>query len=191
MTRTTLPPAYFFEDRTGAVEDSDFDEVYDRMFLRTSSKLHRTQGPSISVFETGRRSTSSRHQERSPHEPSFIMEFGTNGALGTIWFMKERTSMPMYRYLRKISLFGGSRSRKFTASDGREYRWGYGMEADQEWTCVNVDDEVVAQYSLKHPNRPAYSTSGNVFTVYEAFAHLSTEFLATLTIMRHIAKHNL
>lgn len=107
MTRTTLPPAYFFEDRTGAVEDSDFDEVYDRMFLRTSSKLHRTQGPSISVFETGRRSTSSRHQERSPHEPSFIMEFGTNGALGTIWFMKERTSMPMYRYLRKISLFGG------------------------------------------------------------------------------------
>lgn len=104
-----------------------------------------------------------------------------------------------------------SRSRKFTASDGREYRWGYGMEADQEWTvsgiidhpslsypllrptslfqCVNVDDEVVAHYSLKHPNRPAYSTSGNVFTVYEAFAHLSTGKFALSTYALSLVSH--
>lgn len=107
MTRTTLPAAYFFEDRTGAIEDSDFDEVYDRMFLRTSSKLQRTQGPSISIYEMGRRSTSYRHQHHSQHEPAMILEFGPSRALGTIWFMKGRTSMPIYSYLRKVSLFGG------------------------------------------------------------------------------------
>ncbi|TFY80160.1 hypothetical protein EWM64_g3853 [Hericium alpestre] len=191
MTIGGPPSAYFFEDRTGLISDSDFDEVYDRMFLRVSSTPQRTQNAGIMIYDMGQRSTSHSDRRHFYRDPAMILDFGPNGALGTVWFPRKSVSVPMQQYLRKVSLFGGSLFRKFKASDGKEYKWSHRMVAEHEWTCLNADNYVVAQYTLKPPNRPAYGTSGNVLTVYETFAHLSLELLASLTIMRHIAQHNL
>ncbi|THH08291.1 hypothetical protein EW146_g9041 [Bondarzewia mesenterica] len=191
MTIGGPPAAYFFEDRSGLVANSDFDEVYDRMFLRVSSTPQRTQNAGYMIYDMGHRSTSHGDRHHYYREPAIILDFGPNGALGTMWFTRNSSSVPMHQYLRKVSFFGGTLFRKFKASDGKEYRWGHRMVADQEWTCLDADNILVAHYNLKPPDRPAYGTSGNVLTIYETFVHLSIELLTSLCIMRHIAQHNL
>jgi len=193
MTIAGPPSAYFFEDRTGVLASSDFDEVYDRAFLRVSSTPQRTRNAGLMVYDMGQRSTSLGDRDRRHfyREPVIVLDFGPRGALGTIRFTKGSVSIPMHQYLRKVSLFSGSLFRKFMASDGKEYRWGHHMVADHEWTCLNADNFLVAHYNLKPVDRPAFGTSGNVLTIYEPFAHLSAELLASLTIMRHIAQNNL
>ncbi|KAF5358768.1 hypothetical protein D9758_008570 [Tetrapyrgos nigripes] len=82
--------------------------------------------------------------------------------------------------------------RKFIGSDGREYRWSHRTTPGQEWTLTTgTENYLVAHFDLKPPDVRAYDVSGNTLTVHEAFIHLSVEILATLTIMRHIAQHNL
>ncbi|KAI0310680.1 hypothetical protein OF83DRAFT_1178304 [Amylostereum chailletii] len=193
MTINGPPAAYYFEDRTGVVAGSDFDEVYDRMFLRVSSTPQRTQNAGLMVYDMGQRSTSHGDRDRRHYyrEPAIVLDFGPRGALGTIHFAKRAVSMPMAQYLRKASYFGGSLFRKFKAGDGNEYKWCHRMIPDQEWTCTNADNLLVAHYNLKPPEQPAYGTSGNMLTVYGAYAHLSPELLASLAIMRHIAQNNL
>ncbi|CDO69462.1 hypothetical protein BN946_scf184817.g22 [Trametes cinnabarina] len=115
------------------------------------------------------------------------MEFNPNGALGTISFPSLATSMPMNQYLRKTSMFAGPLSRKFTASNGEDYRWLHRGVKEHEWTCVDSRDYVVAHYTLKPPDQPSYNTSGNILTIYEPWVHIATEILASLTIMRHLA----
>ncbi|KAI0637507.1 hypothetical protein C8Q77DRAFT_370766 [Trametes polyzona] len=192
MINRSLP--YFFEDRTGHYHNSEFDEVYDRMFLRVARPpAHQAAhfaDTTLMVYDTGRRSPSNQRHSRPPaREPSVILEFGPNGALGTISFVGSSVSMPMGQYLRKTSLFAGSRSlsRKFTGSNGEEYRWIYRGVKEHEWSCVDSRDYVVAHYTLRPPEKPAYNTSGNMFTIYEPFTHMAVEILSSLTIMRHIA----
>ncbi|KAI0289790.1 hypothetical protein B0F90DRAFT_1791758 [Multifurca ochricompacta] len=193
MTISGPPSAYFFEDRTGVLTGSDFDEVYDRAFLRISSTPQRTRNAGLMIYDMGQRSTSlgDRDGRHFYREPAIILDFGPKGALGTIHFTRSEVSIPMQQYLRKVSLFGGSLFRKFMASDGKEYKWSHHMVAEHEWTCLNAENFLVAHYNLKTPDRPAYGTSGNVLTVYESFAHLSIELLASLAIMRHIAQNSL
>ncbi|KAH9962458.1 hypothetical protein BC827DRAFT_222423 [Russula dissimulans] len=193
MTISGPPSAYFFEDRTGLLTGSDFDEVYDRGFLRVSSTPQRTRNAGLMIYDMGQRSTSvgDRDGRHFYREPSVILDFGPRGALGIIHFTKGSISIPMHQYLRKVSLFSGSLFRKFTASDGKEYKWGHHMVTEHEWTCLNAENLLVARYDLKPVDRAAYGTSGNVLTVYESFAHLSIELVASLTIMRHIAQNNL
>ncbi|KAI0246771.1 hypothetical protein BJV78DRAFT_1277097 [Lactifluus subvellereus] len=193
MTIAGPPSAYFFEDRTGVLAGSDFDEVYDRAFLRVSSTPQRTRTAGLMIYDMGQRSTSlsDRDGRHFYREPVIVLDFGPKGALGTVHFTKGSVSIPMHQYLRKVSLFSGSLFRKFTASDGKEYKWSHHTFAEQEWTCLDAENFLVAHYSLKPPDRPAYGTSGNVLTVYEPFAHLSIELLASLSIMRHIAQNNL
>ncbi|KAI1790631.1 hypothetical protein LXA43DRAFT_476333 [Ganoderma leucocontextum] len=189
MINRVLP--YYLEDRTGHYTGTDFDEIYDRLFLRIArpspaQSAHYSE-TTLMIYDTGRRSASPRLSRPPPREPSIILEFAANGALGTIEFVESRMSMPMGQYLRKTSMFAGSLSRKFTAANGEEYRWIYHAVKDHEWSCVDSRDYVVAHYNLKPSEKQAYNTSGNVLTIYEPFTHLSIEILATLTIMRHLA----
>ena len=101
------PAAYYFEDRTGLVASSDFDEVYDRKFLRVSSTPQRTQNAGIMIYDMGRRSTSYADRHHFYREPAIVLDFGPNGALGAILFTQTAASVPMTQYLRKVSFFGG------------------------------------------------------------------------------------
>ncbi|KAI0771662.1 hypothetical protein BD413DRAFT_475570 [Trametes elegans] len=189
MINRSLP--HFLEDRTGHFAESDFDEVYDRLFLRVSrpppTQAAHFAESTLMVYDTGRRSSSQRHSRPPSREPAVILEFGQNGALGTITFVQSSVSLPMSQYLRKTSMFAGSLSRKFTGSNGEEYRWIYRGVKEHEWSCVDSRDYVVAHYTLKPPEKPAYTASGNILTIYEPFTHLAVEILASLTIMRHLA----
>ncbi|KAI0051481.1 hypothetical protein FA95DRAFT_1554574 [Auriscalpium vulgare] len=193
MTIGGPPPAYYFEDRTGLVGGSDFDEAYDRQFLRVSSTPQRTQNAGLMVYDMGQRSTSQGDRDRRHfyREPAVVLDFGPKGALGMVHFLKGGMSMPMNQYLRKTSLFGGSLFRRFKAADGKDYQWSHQIINGHEWTCLNSENFVVAHYNLKPSDRPAYGTSGNLLTIYHGFTHLSVEILASLTIMRHIAQNNL
>jgi len=190
MTRAPLP--YTLEDRTG-LQNSDFDDIYDRMFLRVARLPQQGKSLLTMIYNMGQRA--SRHRDSLPfrHNPSVILEFGLDESLGNISFKRPDASatIPMSRYLRKTSLFGGSLSRKFTASDGREYRWSYRTVEGQEWSCLTAENGLVAHYDLIPPDMRAYGTSGHTLTIDEAFSHLAIELLASLTIMRHIAQHNL
>jgi hypothetical protein len=111
MTINGPPPAYYFEDRTGLVAGSDFDEVYDRAFLRVSATPQRTpHALALMVYNMGRRST--KHGDRDGRhyyqEPVVVLDFGPKSALGTLHFAFDGTkaSVPMSQYLRKMSMFG-------------------------------------------------------------------------------------
>ncbi|KAH9890399.1 hypothetical protein C8Q73DRAFT_667299 [Cubamyces lactineus] len=143
MLNRSLP--YLLEDRTGHYAGSDFDEIYDRLFLHVSrSPPTIREGDytesTLVVYDTGRRSSSRRQSRPALREPSAIMELGANGALRTIPFPSSlATSMPMSQYLRKTSMFAGSLSRKFTASNGEDYRWIYQGVKEHEWTYISID----------------------------------------------------
>lgn len=193
-----LQMPYTFEDRTGHVVGSDYDDIYDRMFIRVVPHPHTpTRNKNVlAIYSMGRRSTrhgDTRHLER---QPSVILEFaeGAAGGLGNInFFYPPAPSMtiPMSRYLRKTAFFGGSLSRKFRASDGRDYRWEHRNADGHEWSCISEENYLVAHYDLRQPHMPAYGVSGNTLTVHESFCHLSIDIMASLLIMRYIEEHNL
>ncbi|GJE94271.1 hypothetical protein PsYK624_104400 [Phanerochaete sordida] len=184
MQGRSLP--FYLEDRTGHVADSDFDDMYDRLFLRvaphaavTAPPFARTssassalstlseesalsEGPAdpsaIGIFNTGRRSStreylSGRRTSRSLQRPAALLEFGRHGALGTVVFEKSpERRVQIGQWLRKTGMFSGSLSRKFTAADGREYRWIHRPSEGTEWMLVT------APSSLGVPSAPLSSS---------------------------------
>jgi len=183
---------FILEDSTGRVAGSDFDDIYDRIFLRVAPGAHQ-RGSSLMIYKMAQRSSRRRDSLPFRSAPSILLEFGAGGALGNISFLDRKNPIPLHmgRYLRKASMFGGSLFRKFVAADGREYKWSCRTVPGQEWSCHTEDGFLVAHYNLKQPEERVYDVSGNVLTVYEQFTHLSLEILASLTIMRHIAEYNL
>ncbi|KAL4061665.1 hypothetical protein V8B97DRAFT_1850855, partial [Scleroderma yunnanense] len=164
---------YTFEDRTGDVKGTDFDDIYDRMFLRVTPYLGRAN--TLALYVMGRRSTRHKDARHLERQPSILLEFGeAHLGLGTIHFTQSTSplSIPMNNYLRKTMFFGGSLSRKFRASDGREYRWQYQSVDGHEWTCLSEEGYIVAHYDLRPPNIAVYGVSGNTFTVHEAYSSL-------------------
>lgn len=109
MVNRSLP--FYLEDRTGQYTGSDFDEIYDRLFLRIArpppSQVAHFPETTLMVYNTGRRSSSQRHSRPPQREPAVVLEFGPNSALGTITFAATGLSMPMTQYLRKTSMFAG------------------------------------------------------------------------------------
>ncbi|KAJ3510897.1 hypothetical protein NLJ89_g4411 [Agrocybe chaxingu] len=169
MMRRPLPLT--FEDRTAQLTNTDFDELYDRLFFH----VVRSPGSNTTrIYDMVIRA--SRHRSTLPlnRDPIIELEFSPNESLGTISFLKGpyQGSIHMGRYLRKTAFFGTSLSRKFMASDGREYKWGYRTYPGQEWTCTTMDNVLVAHYDLKNPNHRFYDVSGNNLIVYEPWAHI-------------------
>ncbi|KAI0753574.1 hypothetical protein BC629DRAFT_1177680 [Irpex lacteus] len=202
------------------------------------SNPSRSQSPQPPAAHPLTHTLSAQHlpntRRLSTTEPSVTLEFGgSRGALslGHVTFATKarRESLGMGSWVRKTSLFSGSLSRKFRASDGEEYRWVYRGVEGHEWTvriCIsflfpspsppflspssftvpvlNASTNVlwhtqlltaqstqIAHYTLKHPSKPAYGTSGNVLVVCEARGGIVVEVLASLIVMRCIAAYNL
>ncbi|KAJ7983209.1 hypothetical protein DFH06DRAFT_1266665 [Mycena polygramma] len=201
MLQAALP--YTLEDRTGAYTASDFDDIYDRLFFHVATAPQRAGSTAVMIYAMPRRA--SRHRDSRPvrHAPAAVLEFLADGSLGNVAFAQGAgggggtLTLPMARYLRKTSLFGRSLSRKFMCSDGREYKWVHRSVEGQEWTCTpaTVTDPahnyLVAHYDLKPADVRAYGVSGNTLTIYEPFAGLGLELLASFIIMRHIQQYNL
>ncbi|KAJ3984415.1 hypothetical protein F5890DRAFT_1516902 [Lentinula detonsa] len=126
------PLPYVFEDRTGQLYGSDFDDMYDRLFYRVARDPQRT---ATMVYDMGRRAN--RHRDSLPfhQRPIAILDFKPDQSMGSICYASNGSvAVPINRYLRRTSIFGGSLSRKFTGSDGREYRWSHRSIQGQEWT---------------------------------------------------------
>ncbi|KAK2465848.1 hypothetical protein APHAL10511_001489 [Amanita phalloides] len=182
---------YNFEDRTGRNDDSDWDDIYERLFFRVSRD---PVGHRINIYKVAYRMMR-RDKSHWELEPDVVLEFNANQSLGQITYGTElyKCTFPMSRYLKKTSFFGGSSLiRKFVGSDGNEYKWSHRSVQGQEWTCTTgAHETIVAHYDLLPEGSIAYRISGNNLIVRNRYAGLSIEYLATLIIMRQILQYNL
>lgn len=71
------PFPFFLEDRTGLHTGSDFDDIYDRMFLRVGP-YEKMSGmdTTLGIYNVGRRSSSRRDYRPFQREPSVLLHFG-------------------------------------------------------------------------------------------------------------------
>ncbi|KAI9437450.1 hypothetical protein H4582DRAFT_1815566 [Lactarius indigo] len=186
-----------FPDRTGSVFGSEFSELYDRMYLCVC----RTRRDSDGAAQYG-----IYNAPVTPfNSPVATLDYGPGGALGTVTCRRCLSCVPHHAYCQlcdcaDASFFSAkSRAvlvpvhRKFTASDEKEYIWGWRTNTQdslEEWTCVNSNGETVAWYALGVPGEVYETSSGCAFGVEEQYPHLAVEFLASLLIMRYIATLN-
>lgn len=182
MTSCGLP--FFLEDQTGELTGTEFVDLYNRMRLSLRCTLRDASHTAYMIYDL-----SSRPNAFS--SPLACLDFGAHNALGTVK-IRNGENVSMGQYLVKAGGTGSSKSRKFRASDGQEYRWTHQTKGDEEWSCTNASDYHVASYCLKSPDEPKYAaSSGCVLTVEESYSNIVGELLASLIIMRHIAKHNI
>jgi hypothetical protein len=102
MMRGPLPLT--FEDRTAGLSDTDFDDIYDRLFFH----VRRAPGSNTTqIFEM--HFPASRHRGNVPSDKAPIMQlnFLPGEQLGTISFLKPfESTLSMSQYLKKASFFG-------------------------------------------------------------------------------------
>ncbi|KAI0074419.1 hypothetical protein K474DRAFT_60107 [Panus rudis PR-1116 ss-1] len=175
------------EDQSGDIAGSEFKDIYDRM----SFSLRCTRNdPSQTVFMICDHTLSSASSRAGLSVPVACLTFGANHALGTVK-IGDGSTMDMAVYLSRVGR--NPKARKFVASDGQEYRWTHRPGSTEvEYQCVNANGYEVASYTPKPAGEPAYTnSSGCSLTVEESYGTLAGEFLASLTIMRHMVKYNL
>ena len=170
----SAPLPYILEDRTGVYNASDFDDIYDRLFLRIAESSHDAESSVSMIYDMGKRSSrrpDSRHFDR---QPTVVLDFGPNGALGSVHFMQPPAScsLPMYQYLRKTTIFGGcvmtsilrlpqltSRVFQFVVATVQRFGWTrIPVESpecrrtgvDGEWTSLNYANDGVHGCSVCH-----------------------------------------
>lgn len=104
MMNRELP--YLLEDRTGSHNASDFDDIYDRIFFRVAPS---PSPHALMIYDIGTRSTSLSPKFHLQRKPVVVLQFATNGALGTVEFHGKLGSgaLPMAQWLKKTSLFSG------------------------------------------------------------------------------------
>ncbi|KAI0058723.1 hypothetical protein BV25DRAFT_1192093 [Artomyces pyxidatus] len=181
----TLGIPYFLEDKTGLLSGSEFVDVHDRMRLSVRCTLKDSMRTAYMIYDL------MNPNPRTFQYPAATLDYGPNDTLGTIHMGIGGMGMSMNQYLVKLSPFGSSKCRKFTASDGQEYHWSWRSREGFEWTCLNSSGYLVAYYNLKIPDEHYVGSSGCMLTVDESYPHLVVDLLASLLIMRHIAEHNL
>ncbi|KZS90863.1 hypothetical protein SISNIDRAFT_518207 [Sistotremastrum niveocremeum HHB9708] len=198
MSLHGLGVPYTLEDTTGHLTTSDYNDTYDRMFLRVVPAMIAPNRPVLLIYDRG-------HRSRSPLTVptgieaswSSMIDLGTKKDLSEAYVVlggPGGTVIPLKNYLKKVSKFGGSSLyRKFQALDSNEYRWQKCILPGQTWTCTNIFNQVVAHFDLKDPSEPIYDkmSSGNFFIIDEAYGQVAVELLATLILMRHIDQNKL
>ncbi|KIJ18552.1 hypothetical protein PAXINDRAFT_128751 [Paxillus involutus ATCC 200175] len=174
---------FFLEDKTGRLTGSDFVDINDRLRLRLRCTAQEPTHTAYMVHDVTHGNNASN--------PLIALAYGPDNSLGTIT-IGPGGPKAMKQYLVKLTPLGSSKTRKFLGSDGQEYRWSWRSTKGHEWTCTNQSQYLVAFYSLKVAGEPDYlGSSGCMLTIDEAYPHLAAEMLASLSIMRHIAAHNL
>lgn len=132
---TTMGIPYLLEDRTGDVLNTEFDELYDRMFFGVSSSPS-SSAPStartVKLFELGSRSAPSpRGNFNFGRDPVIVLDFAPN-ALGTVLFVRQGISMPMASWMKTKGP-----ARCFACSDGESYSWTHQANDEAEWAVSN------------------------------------------------------
>ncbi|KAI0694260.1 hypothetical protein BC835DRAFT_1406469 [Cytidiella melzeri] len=174
------------EDTTGNITDSNFTDFYQRMSFSVRTTMRTPDRSALMIYNA----SSTSAGRGGLMVPVACLEFQGNNGLGTIK-IGSGENIEMEKYLARVSR-NNSLARKFTASDGQEYTWTYTGTEDAEWTCANNRGYAVSSYSLKSEVEPKYEhSSGCMLYIDESFPHIAGELLASLTIMRHIAKYKL
>ncbi|EMD33839.1 hypothetical protein CERSUDRAFT_117905 [Gelatoporia subvermispora B] len=185
MTKFGMP--LFLEDKSGSLTGSEYTDLYNRARLVLRCTLRTPARAAYMVYDLAERAD----PRSGLPVPAACLDFGPADALGSVK-IRDGEHVPMGQYLTKLSPLGSSKNRKFVASDGQEYRWAHQAGQDDEWVCRNASNYHIASYTLKAAGEPKYTgSSGCALTIEEDYAHLAPELLASLTIMRHIAKYNL
>jgi hypothetical protein len=106
------PLHYVFEDRTGHSTASDWDEIYDRLYLRVAPSPNDAKV--LNVYTMNQ--PASRHRDSLPFErtPSMVLDFNRrDGDFGMVSFIQKQgpmvgtaSSISLSKYLRKTSMFG-------------------------------------------------------------------------------------
>ena len=109
MAQYGLP--YVLEDKTGLYNSTEYDDIYDRMFIGITSTANVDTKPTgsstVKIFELGSRTSLHAYPSTYPgRDPTVILDFGPNSHLGTILFVKRSMSMPMSSWIKKTSFFG-------------------------------------------------------------------------------------
>ncbi|KAH9484708.1 hypothetical protein JR316_0001608 [Psilocybe cubensis] len=188
-TRYVLP--YFLEDKTGRLDGSEFVDLHDRIHLVYKRKSRDASRIVYELYDI------TMNTFEAFHVPVVTLCFGADHSLGSVCFAPGSAGggeqwMHMGQYLSQVNSIAGSRLRRFFASDGNEYRWGYRLAEGNEWTCTNSSGTIVSHYNLKSPGEPTYpGSSGCMLTVEEDYGHLACEMLATVMIMRHIVEYDI
>lgn len=100
MTNYMLP--YFFDDKTGSLSGSEFSELHDRMYLYLKSVKNSVSHNAYIVYkwEAGASCNPMRH------DGTVGLDFGPDGALGTITLGTKGKHVPMNQFLAKTSSLG-------------------------------------------------------------------------------------
>jgi hypothetical protein len=94
-----------FEDRTAQTTNTDFDEMYDRLFFHVARQPGRA---TTKIYQMNSRASRHRSTLPIPNEALIHLDFATDESLGTVSFFKSPLSgsIPMSRYLKKTAFFG-------------------------------------------------------------------------------------
>lgn len=141
---TTFGIPYLLEDRTGDVLNTEFDEIYDRMFFGVSSSNPPSPSSStdpapsrtIKLFELGKRSAPALRGSslNFGKDPVVVLDFAPGGGMGTVLFVRQGVSMPMEKWMRRFDAKG----RCFACSDGENYYWTHKANAETEWAVCFI-----------------------------------------------------
>ena len=101
---TTIGIPFILEDKTGDNACSDFDEIYDRMFLRTKSMSGPGgRGFTTYIYDEGRRSST---LGSFYGKPLVVLDFVADNGLGQVTFVELSSSMSMDNWMMGTSFFG-------------------------------------------------------------------------------------
>lgn len=93
-----------FEDRTGQYATTDFDDIYDRMFLRVVQHSVSPAQMIILIYDRARRSTK-RNSGPETIPPSVVLDFSPKGNnMGSITFGRM-PPIPIKEFLKKMGTF--------------------------------------------------------------------------------------
>jgi hypothetical protein len=112
---TTITPSLplVLEDRTGHAHGTDFDDAYDRLFLRVVEPRTDVCGDAtgapraLAVYDMPQRWAPRRAGAHAVRAPAAVLRLGPRGALGDVEFRTQRlvASLPVHTWMPRTGFF--------------------------------------------------------------------------------------